>query len=234
MGLMMFDLNSFYYSKQWRALLKQIRLERMAQNNLRCERCGKPLFRPGDCIGHHKIPLTPANVNDWNISMNPANIVLICLKCHNAEHKRFGSFEKEVFIVYGPPFSDAESFTEEHRQVGDLVISMDKIWEMLTGNPYDKHGQLKSIAFNIWDLLLEKVKYRAGKWVTAYIIGGFPFAGERERLAEELGATLLFMDTPRETCIERLHRAAEKNSYINVQEYLRYIDEWFERFTPDE
>lgn len=231
---MMFDLNSFYYCKQWRALVKQIRLERMAQNNLKCERCGKHLFRPGDCIGHHKIPLTPMNVNDWNISMNPENIELICLGCHNKEHKRFGYDEKEVFIVYGAPFSGIEEFADEHRQTGDLVISMDRIWAMLTGNAYDKPGQLKSIAFSIWDILIEKVKYRAGKWGTAYIIGGFPYAGERERLAEELGAQLLYIDTPKEVCIERLYKAAAENSYINISEYERYIDEWFNKFTPDE
>lgn len=230
----MFELSSFYYSKPWRALVKQIRLERLAQNNLKCERCGAYLYKAGDCIGHHKIPLTPANVNDWSISMNPDNVELICLKCHNKEHKRFGQYTKEVFIVYGPPFCGAESFTEEHKSTGDLIVSMDNIWQMLTGNAYDKPGQLKAVVFSIWDLLLEKIKYRAGKWSTAWIIGGFPMAGERERLAEELGATLLFMDTPRDVCIERLYKAAAENSYINISEYERYIDEWFERFTPDE
>lgn len=51
---------------------------------------------------------------------------------------------------------------------------------------------------------LESVKYRRGKWLNAYIIGGYPYQDERERLAESLGAREVFIDTDREECLSRL------------------------------
>lgn len=46
-----------------------------------CEKC--------DAIGtevHHKIRLTPENVNDPEISLNQDNLMLLCNECHNKEH----------------------------------------------------------------------------------------------------------------------------------------------------
>ncbi len=40
---------------------------------------------------HHKIHLTPANVDDDEISINSENLILLCTKCHNKEHGRFAS-----------------------------------------------------------------------------------------------------------------------------------------------
>lgn len=67
----------FYNSAAWRRLSKAFLLSR----NYICERCGKPAE-----IVHHKKYLTAANVNDPEISMNPANLEALCLDCHNQEH----------------------------------------------------------------------------------------------------------------------------------------------------
>lgn len=46
-----------------------------------CERCGKP-----GLILHHKIELTPFNINDPEITLNHNNLEYLCLDCHNKEH----------------------------------------------------------------------------------------------------------------------------------------------------
>ena len=46
-----------------------------------CERCGKPGY-----IVHHKIHLTPGNINDPNITLNWDNLEYLCQDCHNKEH----------------------------------------------------------------------------------------------------------------------------------------------------
>lgn len=46
-----------------------------------CERCGKP-----GKIVHHKIYLTPDNINCPEITMNFNNLELVCKACHNQEH----------------------------------------------------------------------------------------------------------------------------------------------------
>jgi 5-methylcytosine-specific restriction endonuclease McrA len=53
-----------------------------------CERCGQP----GDEV-HHKIYLTPENINNPDITLNWDNLELLCATCHSIEHNRK---EKEV------------------------------------------------------------------------------------------------------------------------------------------
>lgn len=48
-----------------------------------CERCGEPGLEV-----HHKIHLTPANINDPAITLGWDNLELLCAACHNKVHKR--------------------------------------------------------------------------------------------------------------------------------------------------
>ena len=38
---------------------------------------------------HHIIELTPDNINNPSISLNPRNLMLLCNDCHNKLHHRF-------------------------------------------------------------------------------------------------------------------------------------------------
>jgi len=67
----------FYKSKAWR----DCRDAYFAYRYGLCERCGKP-----GKIVHHKIYLTPENINDSNVSLNWDNLELVCQDCHNEEH----------------------------------------------------------------------------------------------------------------------------------------------------
>lgn len=53
-----------------------------------CERCAKKgLIVPGREV-HHKIKLTPENINDPAIALNWDNLELLCKDCHLMEHER--------------------------------------------------------------------------------------------------------------------------------------------------
>ena len=53
-----------------------------------CERClARGLVSPGEEV-HHKIKLTPENVDDPRIALNWENLELLCKACHIAEHRR--------------------------------------------------------------------------------------------------------------------------------------------------
>ena len=67
----------FYHSKAWRQLSKVFLMSKYYV----CERCGQPAE-----IAHHKIYLTPENITDPDIALNPANLEALCMNCHNAEH----------------------------------------------------------------------------------------------------------------------------------------------------
>ena len=67
----------FYRSKAWR----DCRNAFFVYKHGLCERCGAP-----GKIVHHKIYLTPENINDPNVSLNWDHLELLCQDCHNKEH----------------------------------------------------------------------------------------------------------------------------------------------------
>ena len=75
-------ISNFYGSKEW----EMARHIKVINAKGICEKCGK--------VGtevHHIIHLTKENVTDPSISLNQDNLILLCTRCHNKEHKRFCS-----------------------------------------------------------------------------------------------------------------------------------------------
>ena len=226
-------LSNFYQSKEWVNLVGAIRLERMNDNgDVICEYCHEPIVRAYDCIGHHTVELTEDNVNDAMVSLNPELIQLVHHKCHNRIHNKFRYDEdmRQVFLVYGAPLSGKTSWVNDVRNDGDLIIDMDNIWQCVSGcERYEKPAVLKSIAFGVRDYLIECVKYRRGKWLNAYVIGGYPLISERERLCRELRAREIFIDTSKEECLRRLSKCDDGR---DIGEWTKYILDWYKRYSP--
>lgn len=68
---------SFYRSKLW----QDTRRAYIASVFNLCERCRKPGY-----ILHHRIPLTPDNINDPEITLGFKNLKYVCKDCHEIEH----------------------------------------------------------------------------------------------------------------------------------------------------
>lgn len=226
--MVMFTLDNFYNTKEWESFLVVIKDERKdKQGNLICEHCGLPIIRKYDCIGHHITELTDDNVNDYNISLNPDNVALVHHKCHNIIHNKLGYADRKVYIVYGSPLAGKSSFVKEHATEGDLIIDVDNIWECLSNcERYTKPNRLKSNVFQIRNSLLDMVRMRNGKWLNAWVIGGYPLIGERERLRKSLHAREIFIDTSKEECIQRLY---DNPNGRDIAEWESYINEWWEK-----
>ena len=74
---------SFYKSKQW----KKCRELYAASVGGLCEICwDRGRIVPGEIV-HHKVFLTPENINDPNITLNWQNLQLVCRDCHAEIHK---------------------------------------------------------------------------------------------------------------------------------------------------
>ena len=221
-------LSNFYRSKQWVELMQIIKLKRVnSDGQLICEHCHKPIVAKYDCIGHHIIELTEKNVNDANISLNEVNVMLVHHRCHNIIHNKLGIGCKQVFVVYGSPLSGKSTFVRESINYGDMVIDMDNIWQCISGQDrYVKPKRLTQNVFDIRNLLIDSVRIRKGNWLNAYIIGGYPLISERERLIKSLGAREIFIDTSKEECIARLKSCNDRD----YNEWLKYIDDWWEKF----
>ena len=223
-------LYDFYRSKEWEGLRAILVNERVNEEGfVICAHCGKPIIKAYDIIGHHLIELTEENYHDAAISLNPENIVLVHHRCHNKIHNKLSYSGRQVFVVYGSPLSGKSSFVAEAMQEGDLLLDMDSIWQCLSGcDRYIKPNRLRQNVFAIRNSLIDMVRVRQGKWLNAYIIGGYPLISERERLIKSLGAREIFIDTDKETCLKRLNESTDRN----VAEWTQYIEDWWDKYTP--
>lgn len=70
---------SFYHSKEWQETREFI----LKRDHYICQWCGKPAKEV-----HHKIRLSPSNIGDVRITMNPDNLISLCRDCHMDEHRQ--------------------------------------------------------------------------------------------------------------------------------------------------
>ena len=226
-------LDTFYRCKEWENLLRVLKLERVNEaGELICEHCGKPITRAYDAIGHHKEELTPENVNDANVSLNPANIAFVHHKCHNLIHNKLGYKVRQVFIVYGPPRAGKSTWVRENASPGDMILDIDNIWQCFSGcGRYIKPARLNGVVFKIRDAALDAIQYRVGRWNTAYIIGGYPLQSERERLCKTLGAREVYIEATEAECLARLYQDTSDIPKEIAQDYEGYIKKWFSIYT---
>lgn len=228
------SLSQFYTSDEWRGFRASLLSERVNLNDgiLYDEHNGKPLLNSYDIVAHHKIPLTMQNVNDYSISLNPENIMLVSHRSHNEIHARYGfAMLKKVYYVYGAPCSGKTTFVRESKGNSDLVLDIDLIWQAVTGGAlYEKPDALKAAVFAMRDTLLDIVKTRTGKWERAWVIEGGALKSDRERRISVLGAEDIFIQCDKETCLQRL--ASDNTRELVMEQWRRYIDDWFNRYQP--
>lgn len=227
------NLNEFYLTKEWRnlrAYLIESRVNDMGE--VICAHCHKPMMKSYEIIGHHKTALTLENVNNADISLNPDNIDLVHLSCHNEIENRFGYFKQNVYLVHGAICSGKTTFVKEQAKRNDVIVDMDKIWQCLSNNAkYNKPDTLKRLVFSTYDFLIDSIAHRLGNWSNCYVLTTKALPMDRKRLAERLGAKLIHIDTDKQTCLERLYKNPDGR---DVEEYSKYIEKYFEDFRPDE
>lgn len=75
---------AFYTSGAW----EQCRAAYRKKAGGLCERCErKGLITPGEIV-HHKIHITPANINNPDITLSFDNLELVCRDCHAEIHEK--------------------------------------------------------------------------------------------------------------------------------------------------
>lgn len=217
----------FYNSKEW----KKFRQSLIDERGVICERCHKVITDSSKLHGHHKIELTVNNIFDFEVTLNPDKVELICKDCHDKEHERFGYRKqpsKDVIIVYGPPCSGKTGYVLEHKGVNDIVVDMDRLYEAITLLPrYHKPDRLKANVLSVRQTLIDNIRTRYGEYERAWVIGGYPNSHDRDRLARDLNADLICMDTPKHECIARLYACDDDRRY-HIDEWVRYIEKWFD------
>lgn len=86
---------AFYKSARWKKCREAFIIGRMMIDGGMCQRCGRQL----GYIVHHKIHLTPQNIDDPSVSLSLDNLEYVCKDCHDAEHLP-GHGIKETFCGF--------------------------------------------------------------------------------------------------------------------------------------
>ncbi|NWK11330.1 HNH endonuclease [Clostridium cadaveris] len=228
-------LKRFYSTEPWLSFRQQIIMDRRKNGVVVCENCGKMIVVSKHIQVHHVVELTEENYKDSNISLNPDNVKVWCHICHNKHHGRFSGGghkrrEKAVYIVYGPPMSGKSSYVIEHMEKGDMVVDMDKIYSAVSFlEPYNKPENLKYNVFSIRNHIIDMIKVRYGGFRTAWVIGGYANKFEREKLAQDLGAQLIYIAATQDECMKRLNSCNDYRQE-HQEEWAEYINKWFESY----
>lgn len=69
----------FYHSKEW----EEVRRLVLMRDRYVCQKCGLPAQEV-----HHKIHLTPENIWDVSITLNPDNLISLCREDHFKIHEK--------------------------------------------------------------------------------------------------------------------------------------------------
>jgi hypothetical protein len=80
----------FYSSKQW----QDCRNAYMKRRRYLCESClERGIYRPAEIV-HHKIHITPLNIDNPEITLDFDNLEAVCRQCHDEIHDNKGPWEK--------------------------------------------------------------------------------------------------------------------------------------------
>lgn len=90
----------FYRSKEWQAVRSYV----LMRDSYLCVMCGSPAEEV-----HHKIHLTPDNIYDNRVSLNPDNLVSLCRDCHFEQHR----IDK---------LNGAKKYAEEHQKSSGYIF----------------------------------------------------------------------------------------------------------------
>ena len=72
--------------------------------------------------------------------------------------------------------------------------------------------------------MYDQIKTRYGQFYDAYIISGLPDKYERERLAQTLGAELIYCESTKEECLARMEQSGKPRVWFD------YINDWWEKY----
>lgn len=246
---------NFYKSKAWINTRNAYVAERVCIDGGVCERCGLKTGNAGEEL-HHKIPLSPRNITDGDITLNPKNLQWLCKDCHFIVHRELimeqfrkaraaskrrvhnGCYFNEegelvqmkVYVVHGSPASGKTSYVREHMSPGDLVVDLDYIKSAISFmNAIETPDNLLPVAIGIRDYLYDLIEERAVDCCNIWVIGCLPERAERRELIERLDAEEVHCSADYHECIAR---ASIDDEHRSVTLRRALIDKYFERFEP--
>lgn len=225
----------FYNSKAW----KRTRKAYINSVHYQCERCGAP----GDEL-HHKIRLTPTNINDPDFTLDWSNLEYLCFTCHQREtwqRQLSGtiqpgySFDNEgnivkvntrVVIVWGPPASGKTTYVKNNKKPIDIVWDFDYILDALyMGQRPWAHDAGMTAIMSMREAFYQSIKNIHDPLITVWIIGLLPTSKERSTLQSMFDAEMIHIDITKENAI---NHAMNDGNRTNKAQQKMIIEKYFD------
>lgn len=135
--------------------------------------------------------------------------------------------KSRVFLVCGSPASGKSTYVNRHLEKGDFIFDMDLLRRAF-GAPYKTSGFFQSQCLAVRELIYNQIQMNRIGAKTIWVISALPDRAQREATAKRLGATIIFIDTDRQTCIQQ---AMGDETRIDKAVQLKIIDEYFKKLT---
>ena len=92
---------AFYNSQEWKDCRTSYVLRMPVAKRGLCEQCYKEGKHTFGKELHHKIPLSPHNMNDRKITLGHDNLILLCFECHQRAHGKRSDDRQYIVDEYG-------------------------------------------------------------------------------------------------------------------------------------
>lgn len=247
---------SFYNSRPWKDAREAYVKSRLLIDAGDCELCQE---KAGEEV-HHKIFLTPTNIDDPKITLNPDNFELLCYDCHRLRHETarkiaylasirrrgIGKILKggkyyldengnvnpfRCIVVWGSPGSGKSTYVQSNMSPGDAVIDLDLIGHALSmAQKSETPPNILPTAFDVRDFLLEKVERREINARTVWIVATLPRKTQRADIKSRLDAELVYIRSTIQECYRHMLHDDERKDKA-LQ--ASFIDKWWKDYEPD-
>lgn len=129
--------------------------------------------------------------------------------------------KQKVYLIYGAPLSGKTTYAKKMAKPGDLIVDIDTIWQSISGcDRYVKPKELSGTVLKIYDMLLQRIKNRQGKWNNAYVICTEFSMKYAKKICNELNAEFVYINTNKETCMQRLVEHGDGRSLDTWRNYI--------------
>ena len=177
---------------------------------------------------HHLLPLSQGGTHAFDNlqSLCSAHHRSISGKAHGfGSRTNFSPATVPTFVVAGPPAAGKSTYVHEHAVSESLIVDLDALFVAVSGLPmYSKPDALVPFVAEARDALINRLA-RPSRIPQAWIVVGWPDRERVQRMADQLGAELVVLDTPAPECIRRI-RNDERRAH-NWEQWAALVRDWW-------
>lgn len=135
--------------------------------------------------------------------------------------------KRPVYIIEGAPGSGKTTYVQSRKQPGDIVIDLDLLASALQGDvvAHPDYTPVMDAVISAREAVYKTIRNRSGQWKSAYIIISSSDAKHVESIADQLGGTVVTMDTDLGQCITQIQNDPTRP---NKEHDIKLAQQWYD------